>query len=110
MNPVLVTLDKPRAIKWNARARLRNSSLEKPTDHGDLGKPRRMAYALAAHIWAGLVEEDHNFADPFALAPFLESSEQQLAAIKAVGEMLNEAYPQKKTEPASACLPNGPTP
>lgn len=101
--PTTLQLDKPRTLKWAARARMRMASLDKPAEPRELGNPKKLAYALAAHVWAALTDDDAPFADPFALAPYLESTEQQIAALKAIGEILEEAYPtKKKAEPTSS--------
>lgn len=108
-----LTLDRPRALKWSHRADARLGSLAKPPDFGDLvhTNRRRAFYALAAHVWAALVDRDTPFADYEDVAERLITPEQQGAAFEALLSALIEAgiVAEKKTRhnaaPGSASGP-----
>lgn len=118
MEPILVTLDKPREIRWTHRADARLGSLERAPGLRDLvhRNPHRGYYALLAFVWASLVEK-HEFAEPEALADFIhsDSETQQHEAFKALrlaliaGGVIED---QKKTVPngATASLTSGLSP
>lgn len=106
MASTTLTLDRPRALKWSHRADARLGSLAKPPDFGDLvhTNRRRAFYALAAHVWAALVDRDTPFADYEDIAERLTTPEQQGAAFEALLAALIEAgiVAEKKTKPAAA--------
>lgn len=94
---ITVLLDRPRQIRWTMRAQARNASLARPVSFATLGKRRNSLYALTAIIWASLVDKDHEFEAPEDLAEYLQTEAQQLAALKAIGSMIEEAFPEKKS-------------
>jgi len=108
--PILVKLDRPREVKWTMRAQARNASLPRPATFGGLQKSRNRLYVLCALIWAALVERDHEFIEPEDLAEHFKTAEQQLAGLKVITAMIDQAFPQKKSEPAPAPSPRGPSP
>jgi len=99
--PVTVQLDRPRPIRWTNRAKARNSSLVRPGEFTALAKPRRALYAMCAILWAALVDREHPFEAPEDLAEYLETEAQQLAALEAIGSMVKQAFPEKKSPPSS---------
>lgn len=107
MDPILVTLDKPREIKWTHRADARLGSLDRPPILRDLAhkNPRRGYYAMLAFLWAALVER-HDFAEPDVLADYLGTTEQQTKAFESLRLALVEAGiiedTQKKTVPGAS--------
>lgn len=108
--PILVKLDRSREVKWTMRAQARNASLPRPATFGTLQKGRNRLYALCALIWAALVERDHEFAEPEDMAEYFKTAEQQLAGLKVITAMIDQAFPQKKSEPEIASSPSGPSP
>lgn len=107
---VKLNRERPYHIRWTKRARNRNASLKRPAAFHELANPRRRFYVLTALIWAALVEKDHGFEEPEDLADFLEDPEQQVVALKAVGDMIKEAFPEKKTPPNLDSSESGPPP
>lgn len=109
--PITIKLDRerPYEIKWTKRAEARNASLARPVAFSDIGKRKRSLYAMLAIVWSALVERDHGFESPEDLAEFLSEDEQQIAAIKSVGAMLTQAFPEKKTEKQNASSESGPS-
>jgi hypothetical protein len=105
--PITVKLDRVRAVRWTMRAQARNASLARPVSFATLAKPRNSIYAMAAILWASLVDKDHEFEAPEDLAEYLTTEEQQLAAIKAVSAMVNEAFPEKKSPVNESLSSNG---
>lgn len=63
-----------------------------------IGKRRHSLYAVSALLWAALVDKDHDFELPEDLSEYLKTEAQQTAALKAITAMLQEAYPEKKTQ------------
>lgn len=108
--PILITLDRPRPVRWTARARARNASLPRPADFSGLARGKNRLYVLAALLWAALVERDHGFAEPEDLAEHLETPEQQIAAFKVIEALIAEAFPEKKSPMSAAPSPTGPSP
>ena len=108
--PILVTLDRPRPVRWTARAEARNASLTNPVTFSALGRGKRRPYALCAILWASLVERDHGFAEPEDLAEYLTTDDQQLAALKVISALVADAFPAKKSPPSAAPPPTGPSP
>jgi hypothetical protein len=108
--PILVALDRPRPVRWTARAQARNASLERPASFAALGRGKHRLYALCALLWASLTERDHEFAAPEDLAEFLTTEEQQLGALKVISALVAEAFPEKKSPPSAAPSPTGPSP
>lgn len=108
--PILITLDRPRPVRWTARAQARNASLERPASFAGLGRGKHRLFALCALLWASLTERDHGFAEPEDLAEFLTTEEQQLAALKVISALVADAYPEKKSPPSAAPSPTGPSP
>lgn len=107
--PILVALDRPRPVRWTARARARNASLPRPAEFSGLARGKNRLYVLAALLWASLVERDHCFAEPEDLAEFLETPEQQLAAFRVIEALIAEAFPEKKSPMSAAPSPTGPS-
>lgn len=103
--PILITLDRPRRVRWTNRAEARNSSLPRPASFTQLARGRNRLYALCAILWSALVDRDHPFEEPEDLAEHLGTAEQQLAAIEAVRAMLEEAYPEQKKSEAGVTSP-----
>lgn len=107
--PTLVTLDKPRAMRWTHRSEYYLGSLERPPVLRDIvhRNPARAAYALAAFVWAALVERDA-FTGPEQVFDQLKTTEQQIAALEALNRVMIEAGvledPEKKSTKAE---PNG---
>lgn len=108
--PITVQLDRARAIRWTNRAAARNASLPKPVQFTALAQRRRSLYAICAIIWAALVDRDHEFEAPEDLADYFVSEAQQLAALHAIGEMVKDAFPEKKSAPNSGSSADGPAP
>lgn len=108
--PILVALDRPRPVRWTARAQARNASLERPASFAALGRGKHRLYALCALLWASLTERDHEFAAPEDLAEFLTTEDQQLCAFKVITALVAEAFPEKKSPTNAAPLPTGPLP
>lgn len=108
--PITVQLDRARAIRWTNRAAARNASLSKPVQFSALAQRRRSLYAICAIIWAALIDRDHEFEVPEDLADFFVSEDQQLAALQAIGAMIKEAFPEKKSAPNSESSAAGPAP
>ena len=107
-NPVTIQLDRVRTIRWTLRAQARNASLKRPVSFASLGRRRNSLYALCALLWSALVEKDHEFEDPEDIAEFLSTDEQQLAALRAVAAMVEEAFPSKKNGTSPDSSTNGP--
>lgn len=107
---VKLNRERPYPIRWTKRAMLRNASLPRPVAFHQLANSRRRLYVLAALIWSALVERDHAFESPEDLAEFFDTEEQQLAALKAVEEMIKEAFPEKKSPRSSDSSASGPPP
>jgi len=108
--PILIALDRPRPVRWTARARARNASLPRPVEFSGLARGKNRLYVLAALLWSALVERDHGFAEPEDLAEHLETPEQQVAAFKVIEALIAEAFPEKKSPTSAAPLPTGPSP
>lgn len=108
--PIVVALDRPRPVRWTARARARNASLPRPAEFSGLARGKNRLYVLAALLWAALVERDHGFAEPEDLAEFLETTDQQIAALKIIEALIAEAFPEKKSPMSAAPSPTGPSP
>lgn len=98
---VTVLLDRHRPVRWSNRAAARNSSLARPGEFTALAKPKRALYAMCAILWAALVDRDHPFEAPEDLAEYLETEAQHLAALEAIGDMVKQAFPEKKSPPSS---------
>jgi hypothetical protein len=114
MDPITVTLDKQREIRWTHRADARLGSLERAPVLRDLvhKNPRRAYYALLAFLWAGLVER-HDFTEPEALADHVHSDDQQRAAFTALHAALvagGVIEDQKKTTSENDSSKNGHSP
>jgi hypothetical protein len=107
--PILITLDRPRPIRWTARAEARNSSLTRPQSFGALARGKNRFGALCTIVWAALVDKDHEFEAPEDLAEYLKTGEQQVGAFKALGAMVAEAFPEKKTVPRNEPSKDGPS-
>lgn len=103
--PILITLDKERQIRWTNRAQARNSSLPRPVQFVHMARGKNRLYAMCALIWCGLVDRAHDFEEPEDIADFLQTPEQQSAALQAILAMIEEAFPQKKSA-ASAISPD----
>lgn len=115
--PILVTLDRPRRVRWTERAQARNSSLARPVGFTHLARGKNRLYALCALLWAALVDRDHGFEEPEDIAEYLATEDQQVAALEAIRAMIDEAYPQKKSAPTETSsdtrvtsAANGPAP
>ena len=108
--PILVALDRPRPVRWTARAQARNASLDRPASFVALGRGKHRLFALCALIWASLTEQDHGFSEPEDLAEFFTTAEQQVAALKIISALVAEAFPEKKSPPNAAPSTNGPSP
>jgi hypothetical protein len=115
MEPILVTLDRPRAIRWTHRAEARIGSLERPVTLRDIAhrNPRRAYYALLCHVWAALTEP-HDFAQPEDIGAHLLPTDdaQMLAAFTALRAALVEGgviEAEKKSTPnvTQTGAPNG---
>lgn len=106
----LGTPPRPYAIKWTKRAEALNSSLPRPQSFAALGKPKNRLGALTTIVWCALVERDHGFEDPADLGEFFSTAEQQVAAVKAITEMVREAFPEKKTPDSVSISVSGPPP
>lgn len=83
-NPVTITLDRERELRWGPRARIRLDSLPRQPN-------RRGIYQLAAMLWAMLVDSD-GFETPEDLGDYLATADQ----IKAAGEAILAAQKQGK--------------
>lgn len=108
--PIVVTLDRPRQIKWTTRAEARNSSLPRPVKFEALSKGDRRLYAVCAILWAALVDRDHEFDSPEDLAEFLGSGQQQVAALEAIRSMVKQTFPEKKSPSSSEQSTTGHSP
>lgn len=110
---ITVTLDRPRAIKWTRGADARLGSLDRPPSLSDLShrNGRKAFYALAACLWAALVERDAKLPDPEAVADHLATDEAQAAAFEALLGAFRAAgvIEQKKTTAAASTSSNGPS-
>ena len=84
-DPILLTLDQPREIRWSLRAEARLSSvgLDFATAVSRLNR-RQGLYALCALVWAALVDRDQPFATPEDLAEHLPGPTEQTAALAAL--------------------------
>lgn len=109
-NPIRITLDRPREIRWTKRAEARNASLPRPVSFSGLARGNKRLFVLCALVWSALVERDHDFEAPEDLADFFTTEDQQVAALAAIAAMLNEAFPEKKSPPSDASSPLGPAP
>lgn len=89
--PILLTLDKPREVKWTLRAQMRLASLPRPPSYADLANPHRVLYAVSAFIWAALVDRSGPYADPEDVAEALDTEERGTAAYQAIVAMLMAA-------------------
>ncbi len=91
--PVLITLDKPRALRWQGSSDALASSIDYTVHRlgAEIAKPRKSLYAICVFIWAGLVDRDHPYERPTDIANALQTDEQQAAALKAIRAMLLEA-------------------
>lgn len=99
--PIIVQLDKPRAIRWTNRADARLGMLDRPPELRDIfsKNPRKGLYVLSACIWAALVDRD--ITDWEVIADHLQTAEAQTAALDALCRSLVEAgvlVGQKKTD------------
>lgn len=108
--PITIQLDRKRPVRWTKRAEARNASLPRPASFVQLGNRRRGSYVLMALIWSSLVERDHEFEAPEDLAEYLSSEEQQLAALKVINALIDDAFPEKKTGGNESFSANGQTP
>lgn len=108
--PILITLDRPRAVRWTQRAMARNASLPRPASFAGLANGRRRLYVVSALLWAALVDREHEFAEPEDLAEYLQTPEQEMSAITAIRAMVAEAFPEKKSPPSSASSVTGLSP
>lgn len=109
--PILITLDRERAIRWTKRAEARNSSLRRrAVKFTDLSASRSRFWAMCAILWSSLVGNDHEFETPEDIAEFLATEDQQLAAVKAIRALIDDAFPEKKTQPNGDSSRNGQTP
>ena len=108
--PILVSLDRPRPVRWTARAQARNASLDRPVTFAALSRGKTRLYALCALLWASLTERDHGFAEPEDLAEHLTTPDQQVAALKVISALVAEAFPEKKSPPNAAPSMTGPSP
>lgn len=104
---ITVKLDKDRGVRWTERAKARNASLARPTSFGALGRGKNRLYAVCAILWAALVDKDHEFDAPEDIAEYLTTDAQQLAAFKAISDMIDEAFPEKKSALSSNSLTTG---
>jgi len=105
--PVVFQFDQPREIKWTMRAQARNASLDRPQVIADLAKPKKRLAVMCAFLWSAIVDRVHPFTEPDDVAEYLQTQEQQLAAISAIRAMWEEAFPtQKKSEPPSMSGPS----
>jgi hypothetical protein len=105
---LLGTPPRPFALRWTKRAEALNSSLARPQPFSAINKPKRRLGALTTILWCALVERDHGFEEPADLAEFLTTADQQVAAIKAVGLMIADAFPEKKSPPSADTSVSGP--
>lgn len=105
--PIVVHLDRARNVKWTNRARARNGSLPRPATFTDLAKPHKRMYALCALVWSALVEREHQFESPEDLADYFATEDQQVAALNAIGKMVEEAFPSKNDSGASDSSTSG---
>jgi hypothetical protein len=113
--PITIQLDRQRQVRWTNRAQARNSSLPRPASFTMLARGKNRLYALCAILWAALVDRDHSFEEPEDLAEYLQTEQQQLAAIDAVRRIIEEAFPEKKsnavvtsTAASETTAPSGP--
>lgn len=100
---IMVTLDRPRAVRWTHRARALNSSLARPVEFEDLGDRKRGLYALCAIIWASLEARDHPWTAPEDLAEYFDTAAKQVGGFKVVRQLIDDAYPpaEDKKKPRS---------
>lgn len=109
-NTIKVQLDRPREVRWTKRAEARNASLPRPVLFAHLARGRNRLYALCAIVWSALVDRDHEFESPEDLAEFLSNEEQQLAALRAITLMIEDAFPEKKSPVNTGSSVTGPVP
>jgi len=113
MEPILINLDRPRAIRWTHRADARLGSLERPVVLRDVvsKNPSRAFYALLCYVWAALVDR-HEFAQPEDIAELLGTAEKQTEAFTNLHRALVEAgvlEGEKKTSEPVTGSTNGPS-
>lgn len=95
--PVLLTLDRPRELRWGARAQIRLDSLpHRPS--------RRGLYQLAALVWSMLVDSE-GFAAPEDLGDYLGTAEQIKSAGTAVLAAQKQAADDEKNARGSKQKP-----
>jgi hypothetical protein len=105
--PITVTLDRPREVRWTMRAQARMASLARPVTFASVARKKNALYAVLALIWASLVDRDHEFDAPEDLAEFFKTDEQQSNAIKVLLAVAQEAFPEKKSPPNESSSSNG---
>jgi hypothetical protein len=88
--PTLISLDRPRELRWGPRARIRLDSLPRRPE-------RRGLYQVAAVLWSMLVD-DEGFAAPEDLGEYLATPEQ----VKAAGTAILDAQRQAEDSPKNA--------
>lgn len=114
MDPIKVTLDRPREIRWTHRADARLGSLDRPPELRDIvsRNSRKAFFALCAFVWSALVDRETPFAEPTDLADHLGSVDAQNAAWEALRRALVEGgiIAEKKTSaPAASDSNPGPS-
>ena len=107
-NPIRLTLDRPREVRWTKRAEARNASLPRPVSFAQLARGKKRLFVLCALVWSALVDRDHDYESPEDLAEFFTTEEQQVAALAAIRAMLDEAFPEKKSPLNDASSQPGP--
>ncbi len=90
--PVMVQLDRLRPLRWSYGAQARLGSLPRPPEFADLTRPRKSFYALAAFLWAALVERGA-FEGPEDLAECLTPATMP-GALKALADAITQANPK----------------
>lgn len=86
-----ITLDRPRQLAWDTRARIRFDSLERQPSHPGM-------YQLCALIWAMLSKADAaDFKNPEDLAQYLDTKEAVDNASATVIDAVNANTPTKSS-------------
>ena len=109
-DPITIQLDRKREIRWTKRAEARNASLPRPVRFAGLARGKNRLYVLCAIVWSALVDRDHEFEAPEDLADFFGTEEQQLAGLRAITAMVEDAFPEKKSPANESSSANGPVP
>lgn len=96
-----IKLDRDRTLKFSMRSRFKLGSINPRPQFEDLSSTDAMRafHAICCFVWAS--ETESAFSSPEQIADYLETNEQQVAAVTALIDTFTEAGMLKKKEKAS---------